>query len=161
MEKKIILKRPSKKAEKLFNEGARMFTPFSFEATALQFEIRQHFPYRVTINFPSNTIYFHNRDYQPIGSIEIQNKEEIREYKFDSKRFDLNKFDWLNMEKGSGSCTFYLYYDGNKPWLTQQNFIDYMNKLNYLESLMREVSPFIKRYILIVNRAYDLAKQLN
>lgn len=161
----LELKKTSKKAEKAFNEDACRFTSSSFEVTALQFELRQHFPYKCTINVSQNKISYQNRDYRNIGSVENMYPEEPKWYKFDSSRFDLNKFEWRQVEdyakEWNDFRSFWLYYDGNKPWLTQQNFIDYMNKLNYLESLMGEVSPFIKRYILVINRAYDLAKRSN
>ncbi len=159
----LKLKNPSKKVEKCFIEDAAKFNPFSFEVNALQFELRQHYPYKCTIDITHNQITFLNRDYLPVGLRESAKADETSWYKFESKQFDLEKHEWRQVENytkdGVEFMDFWLYYDGNKPWLTQKNFIDYMNKLNYLESLMGEVSPFIKRYILVVNRAYDFAKQ--
>lgn len=166
MEKNNLkLKKPSKKAEKSFVEDAAKLTPNSFEVNTLQFELRRHFPYKCTIDITHNQISFLNRDYLPIGLRESAKADETSWYKFDSKQFNLKKHKWCQVENYTKDevvfIDVWLYYDGNKPWLTQKNFIDYMNKLNYLESLMGEISPFIKRYILAVNRAYDFAKQLN
>lgn len=161
----LKLKNPSKKAEKCFIEDAARFNPFSFEVNALQFELRRQYPYKCRIDITHNQITFLNRDYLPVGLRESAKADETSWYKFDSKQFDLKKHEWPQVEnctkQGVEFMDFWLYYDGNKPWLTQKNFIDYMNKLNYLESLMGEVSPFIKRYILIVNRAYDFSKQIS
>lgn len=152
----LELKNPSKKSNKCFVEDAELLNGNPF-----QYELKIHYPYECTIDITNNKISFLNRDYKPIGLRESVKGEDTSWYRFDTKQFDLKRHAWTQMESfvKDGSEFLRLWIYNADPWLTQKSFIEYMNKLNYLESLMGEVSPFIKRYILVVNRAYDFAKQ--
>jgi len=154
----LKLKNPSKKVEKCFIEDAGLLN-----GNAFQYELEMHYPYKCIIDITNNKISFLNRNYKPIGLRDLVKAENPSWYRFDSKQFDLKKHEWPQVENYTkdGAEVLGLWIYNADPWLTQRNFIDYMNKLNYLESLMGEVSPFIKRYILIVNRAYDFSKQIS
>lgn len=155
----IELKNPSLKAKKGFNERIGYATAF-FESTFVGHEIRNYYPYKCVVDKTHKKICFYNRDDQLISIHEKNISEENSWLKFDMDRFKLSLFELDKVRSNDSFLVFYLYSDGSNPWKKQCYFIDFMKKVNYLESLLKDVSPFAKRFVLIVTLAYENAQNL-
>lgn len=155
---KIELKNPSSKAKKEFNEKYGYATAF-FESTFIGHEIRNYYPYKCVVDKEKGRICFYNREDKLINVHEKNVSEKNSWLKFDTNKFQPSLFD-LDKNSNDSHYVFYLYSDGSKPWEKQCYFIDFIKKVNYLESLLDDVSPFAKRFILIVTLAYENAQNL-
>ena len=145
-------------------EGVKRDVSYDFiKENSLDFELKNHFPYRCLLDDSERIenwkVGFQNREYQDICI--FGSKEEPFWISFEGRFFrpSLMGFD-LNGERetardGTECKSFYLYDGSTEPWYNQQTFADYMNKLFYLETLLKGPSPFIQRIALLIKVAYS------
>ncbi len=129
----------------------------------LQTELKNHFPYKCYLNDAGRIedwkIGFVNRQNDCIYY--IRKKENVFWHGFEGRFFnpELLGFDigfGKDIAPDETECkSFFLYSGANEPWHSQQNFSDYMNKLSYLETLLKTPSPSIQRIALLLKVAYS------
>lgn len=157
----LPLKQPTQKAQKAFDNDLLYFSPKQYKA--LGYELILHYPYVCYIDASNRHITFANRKYKPLVIWE-NTKNTIKWFDFDYNSFDINKYDFCT-QTGKFDNVYcrelYLYSDATNPCEKHKWFLDYMQKLNYIESLLLEVSPFIKRFILLITKAYGFSIQKN
>lgn len=121
-------------------------------------EIGKYYPYCFYIDEKNNRIAFLNRAYKPIkkscrgDKVEYWFKFDVKKFKNFSELVDDDTF----LDTKCKRCFMSDKWDALDD---EHGFNKYMQRLNYLESCMLEVSPFMQRFALTIKRAYELKQE--